>query len=889
MLKKLKNLFKKNLLGKKYQSLINQINILESELKILTDSDLRVKTFQLKERYQSDQNLNSLIAESFALTREASLRTLGLRHFDVQLLGGLVLNDKKIAEMKTGEGKTLVATLPAVLNGLTKKGVHIVTVNDYLASRDQVSMGQVYRFLGLNTGLIREKMASSEKRKSYNADITYVTNYELTFDYLRDNMALNLSDVVLRSFNYCIIDEVDSILIDEAQTPLIISNSIQTPVDKYIQASEIIDYLELNNHYKVDEKNKNIILTEKGSKQIEQILSVQDLYDPKDPWIPYIINALKANSLYFNNIHYIVQNNRIIIVDEFTGRIMPDRRWGDGLHQAIEAKEKLPIRQKTETVAAITYQNFFLLYPKLSGMTGTGKTAEIEFEKIYNLSVKEIPTARPNQRKDLPDLIYKDQFSKWNAIAQACNKISFTGQPILIGTTTVEKSEMLAQLLSEYKLFHQILNAKPENVRRESEIVAQAGEKYSITIATNMAGRGTDIILGGNSNFKIQKKLYDILALSKNYICSKDKNILETSFINQFEGSSQKFLSVLLSLVQNPEFLKLSDIDILRVLRENDRVSVSTTSYLSSIIFLINELVSYNKKHQEQANKIVKNLGGLYIIGTERNDSRRVDNQLRGRCGRQGDPGTSRFFLSLDDNLLRLFGGSKIQNLIQRQNYDNSPLESKWITKSLDSAQKRIEERAYQQRKNLFDYDDVLNKQRKIVYNERKYILLSASLQRKTFTYGEQIISDLLSELRREKFASKETIALIETVFGKNLLLSCIKNSELLIDNFKPSNLESYLFEEFWLTYISKIMELSLYGEDIIRNFERNIFLANTDIVWRQHLQKMALLRESVGWRSYGQINPLYEYKRGAFNMFQTRKELLRQLVIYDLLRSAIL
>ena len=514
--------FTNNSLLKKYQNLTNQISTLENELKTLTDSELRVKSSKLKKQYESTQNLNSLIAESFALTREASLRTLGLRHFDVQLIGGLVLNDQKIAEMKTGEGKTLVATLPASLNALTKKGVHIVTVNDYLANRDQVSMGQVYRFLGLDTGLIQEGMTPVERRKNYNADITYVTNYEVTFDFLRNNMALNLNDLVLRPFNYCIIDEVDSILIDEAQTPLIISNNIQTPIEKYIVATEITDYLALNTHYKIDEKNKNVVLTEEGSKQIEKILSIQDLYDPRDPWIPYIINALKATALYFNNVHYIVQNNRIIIVDEFTGRIMPDRRWGDGLHQAIESKEKLPIRQKTETVAAITYQNFFLLYPKLSGMTGTGKTAEIEFEKIYNLSVEEIPTARPNQRNDLPDLIYKDQFSKWNAIAQTCNHISSTGQPILVGTTTVEKSEMLAQLLSEYKLSYQILNAKPENVRRESEIVAQAGKKGSITIATNMAGRGTDIILGGNINFQIQKKLYDILTLSKNYKLSQN-------------------------------------------------------------------------------------------------------------------------------------------------------------------------------------------------------------------------------------------------------------------------------------------------------------------------------------------------------------------------------
>ena len=885
----LKNPFAKNSVTNKYQILVNQINAYEDQLKTLSDSELRAKSFKLKQQYDLDKNLDKILTEAFALTREASFRTLGLRHFDVQLVGGLVLNDKQIAEMKTGEGKTLVATLPAYLNAITKKGVHIVTVNDYLANRDQVSMGQIYRFLGLDTGLIQDGMSTFERKRNYNADITYVTNYEVTFDFLRDNMALNLSDVVLRPFNYCIIDEVDSILIDEAQTPLIISNNIPTPVEKYIVAAEISDYLELNSHYKVDEKNRNVILTEEGSKQIEKILSIQDLYDPKDPWIPYILNALKANALYFNNVHYIVQNGRIVIVDEFTGRIMPDRRWGDGLHQAIEAKEKLQIRQKTETVAAITYQNFFLLYPKLSGMTGTGKTAEIEFEKIYNLSVSEIPTARPTRRKDFPDLIYKDQFSKWNAIAQACNKISSTGQPILIGTTTVEKSEMLAQLLNEYKLSYQILNAKPENVRRESEIVAQAGKRGSITIATNMAGRGTDIILGGNINFKIQKKLYDILTLSKNYKLSKKGNVLESSILSQFEGTSHKFLSVLNSLLYDEKFLKLSDLDILRILRENDRISISTTSYQCSIRFLINELVSYNKKSQEQENKIVKNLGGLYIIGTERNDSRRVDNQLRGRCGRQGDPGASRFFLSLDDNLLRLFGGPKIQNFMQTQIPDDSPLESELITKSLDSAQERVEERAYQQRKNLFDYDDVLNKQRNIVYHERRQILESQSVQKSIFAYGEQIITELLLELKEEKFCNKEVITLIENLFGRNVILTQARNSDITINNFDLYELKLYLFNEFWLTYQSKIVELSVYGDGIIENLERSIILINTDRIWREHLQKMTLLREAVGWRGYGQRNPLYEYKQDAFYMFETREELLRHLVIYDLLRSSIL
>ena len=889
----LKNPFTNNSLVKKYQTLINQINTLEDELKILTDSELRAKSFRLRKQYETNPNLDLLIAESFALTREASVRTLGLRHFDVQLMGGLVLNDKKIAEMKTGEGKTLVATLPAFLNALTKKGVHIVTVNNYLANRDQISMSQIYRFLGLNTGLIQDNMSILERRTNYNADITYVTNYEVTFDFLRDNMALNLRDVVLRPFNYCIVDEVDSILIDEAQTPLIIANNIQTPVEKYIIAAEITDYLDLNTHYKVDEKNKNVILIEKGSKKIEQILSIQDLYDPRDPWIPYIINALKANALYFNNVHYIVKNNRIVIVDEFTGRIMPDRRWGDGLHQAIEAKEKLPIRQKTETVAAITYQNFFLLYPKLSGMTGTGKTAEIEFEKIYNLSVEQIPTAKPTLRNDLPDLIYKDQFSKWNAIAQTCNKIFAKGQPILIGTTTVEKSEMLAQLLNEYKLSYQILNAKPENVRRESEIVAQAGKKGSITIATNMAGRGTDIILGGNINFKIQKKLYDILTLSKNYKLSKKINLLESSLLNQFEGSSHKILSVLASLLNDQKFLALSDLDILRILRENDTISIPLTSYQCSIRFLINELISYNRKHQNQENQIVKNLGGLYIVGTERNDSRRVDNQLRGRCGRQGDPGTSRFFLSLDDNLLRLFGGPKIQNFMQTQIADDSPLESKILTKSLDSAQERVEERAYQQRKNLFDYDDILNKQRNIIYHERREILESVSVQKNIFAYGEQIITELLLEVADKntdkKIYQKEIFSLIENLSGKNLFLNQLKDSNRLINSFDLDELKICLFNEFWLTYQAKSTELLVYGEEIIKNLERSIILANTDRIWREHLQKMTLLREAVGWRGYGQRNPLYEYKEEAFYKFETREQSLRHLVIYDLMRSSIL
>ncbi len=880
----LKSLFTNNTLTYKYQSLINQINSLETNLKTLTDSELRAKTFYLKKKYQTEKNLDTiLLAESFALVREASVRTLGLRHFDVQLIGGLTLHFGKIAEMRTGEGKTLVATAPAYLNALTDKGVHIVTVNDYLANRDQVSMGQIYRFLGLSTGLIQENMSVQERQKNYDADITYVTNNELGFDYLRDNMALNLQEVVLRPFNYCIVDEVDSILIDEAQTPLILSSSVKTSIDKYILAAEITDYLEVAVHFKVDEKNKNVILTEQGIVQIEKLLGIQDLFNPNDPWIPYIINAIKANTLFFLNVHYILQNNQVIIVDEFTGRIMPDRRWSDGLHQAVEAKEGLPIRENSETVASITYQNFFLLYPKLSGMTGTAKTAELEFEKIYNLTVEEIPTARPTQRQDLPDFIYKDQFSKWNAVALECKQTSLTGQPILIGTTTVEKSDMLAQLLNEYKLPYQLLNAKPENVRKESEIVAQAGKKNSITIATNMAGRGTDIILGGNVEFKIRKQLYNLLVFFKNRNQRLQSNsLLPLTKLNC--ALTQKSFSVLDSLLKDKQFLKLSDTQVLTILNENDQVRIPQTTYECSIKFLVNQALSFEKKTQKIDNSIVKNLGGLYIIGTERNDSRRIDNQLRGRCGRQGDPGRSRFFLSLDDKLLRLFGGPKIQNFMQNQFLDEAPLESDLLTKSLDSAQKRVEEADYDARKYLFDYDEILNKQRNVVYYERRKVLESQSVRDKILSYGEQAILEIVLELQSKVANQNQVILILENLFGTNLTLNLLNKFGT---NFDMNELKDYLFQEFWLCYETKVLELEIRQPRIIRSLERTLLLIYSDTSWKEHLQKMSLLRDAVGWRGYGQRNPLFEYKDDAYELFQNRSQITRHLVIYDLIRSS--
>lgn len=868
----LKNPFIKQSVINQYQTLINQINSLETNLKTLTDTELRNKTFQLKKQYKEKRDLNALIAESFAITREASFRTLGLRHFDVQLIGGLVLNSGKISEMRTGEGKTLVATLPAVLNALTNKGVHIVTVNDYLASRDQISMGQIYRFLGLNTGLIQEDMNFRERQQNYAADITYVTNNELAFDYLRDNMASNLNQVVLPPFNYCIVDEVDSIFIDEAQVPLIISQAVETCIDKYIVAAEVAEYLEVNVHFKVDEKNRNIILTEQGTTQIEKILQIEDLYNPNDPWIPYILSAIKATALFFRNVHYIVQNNQIVIVDEFTGRIMPDRRWNEGLHQAIEAKEGVPIRQNTETAASITYQNFFLLYPKLSGMTGTAKTSELEFEKIYGLSVEEIPTARTNLRKDLPDFVYKDSLTKWTAIAKECKSIAKTKQPILIGTTTVENSEMLADLLKEYQLSYRLLNAKPENVKRESEIVAQAGEIGSITIATNMAGRGTDIILGGNITFKVRKQLYKII------VYYKSQKVLTTDI----DFTSQKFLSVLKSLFTESKFLSLSSTGILKFLNEIDQIRIPKTAYECSIKFLLTQLSQFEKKTQTLNNKIVKNLGGLYIIGTERNNSRRIDNQLRGRCGRQGDPGTSRFFLSLEDSLFRNFGSSNLQNFMQSQLLDDSPLESNLLTKSLDAAQKRVEERDYDGRKYLFDYDDILNKQRNIVYYERRKLLESQSLRQTILAYGEQVIKDIINLLKDDKVHKDRSG--IEELFKAKLV--SLKYDLNTLGSFE---LKTYLFQEFWLSYETKVLEFEICEIGLIRSFERTIILYYTDIAWKEHLQKIALLRDAVGWRSYGQRNPLFEFKEEAYNLFQNRNVTVRHLLIRDFLHSFIL
>ncbi len=872
----IKSLLNNNRVINQYSSLINEINNLETNFKLFSDEELAEQTIKLKKKYERNSNLSEITAEAFACTREAGRRTLGLRHFDVQLLGGLVLNDGKIAEMRTGEGKTLVSTLPAYLNGLTGKGVHVVTVNDYLAKRDQTWMGQIHRFLGLNVGLIQEDMNSKQRQINYNADITYITNSELGFDYLRDNMAFNIKDVVQRPFNFCIVDEVDSILIDEARTPLIISGTTENSIDKYIVAAEVVKYLEVQTHFEIDEKGKNIILTEQGIIQAETFLNIKDLYNKTDPWIPFIVNALRASTLFFNNVHYIVKNNEIVIVDEFTGRIMPDRRWSDGLHQAVEAKENVPIRGGNQTLASITYQNFFLLYPKLSGMTGTGKTAEAEFEKIYNLPVLSIPTAKSSKREDLPDYIYRDELSKWKAVAKECNDISLTGQPILIGTTSVEKSEILSQLLTDYKLPHNILNAKPENVKKESEIIAQAGQKSTITIATNMAGRGTDIVLGGNVKFKIQKELYEYLLVLK----TKQKLFNDNSIISNLVQEKDTPLTLYLNdLLNDIEFLQVTPIELLKTLNEIDQIKHLDQNYKVLLQKIFKVVFDRLKITQEKDNKSIKSLGGLYIIGTERHESRRIDDQLRGRCGRQGDPGKSRFFLSLDDSLLRVFGTTSIQDYMTNELLDDVPLESSLLTKSLDSAQKTVENRNYDSRKYLFDYDEVLNKQRQVIFYERRNVLESNSVRKKILALGDQVITDIVEE--SESLDIKILNNILQDLLGTSLNL---KEFGKYNPTYTKLELKNYLQQQFWLTYELKEAEIDTVEIGLMREIERATMLKYIDIMWKEHLQNMSLIRDAVGWRGYGQRNPLFEYKDEAYGLFLYLIKLIRQLVIYELL-----
>nr|YP_009392002.1 preprotein-translocase subunit a [Periphykon beckeri]ARW60350.1 preprotein-translocase subunit a [Periphykon beckeri] len=842
----------------KYKQTLISINKQSKILQKYSDKKLKEQTQILKIKLENNNlNTNTILIDAFAVIKEAIFRALNLTLFDVQLLGGIILNNNSIAEMKTGEGKTLVALLPAYLNALTGQGVQIITVNDYLATRDANIANKVFSYLNIKIGLITQQTNFHDRQKQYTQNITYITNSELGFDYLKDNMAIHKNNIIQRNFHYAIIDEVDSILIDEARTPLIISGIGDTNDKPYIQAQNISKVLINKIDYKVEEKSKNIILTEKGISKCERILRIKNLYDAKSRWIKYILNAIKAKELFLRNRDYIIQNNQIIIVDEFTGRIMEGRRWSDGIHQSIEAKENIKIEAENKTLASITYQNLFLLYNKLAGMTGTAKTEENEFLNIYKMNVITIPTNKKCIRKDLSDLVYKDEYNKWQSVANECLDMYKIGRPTLIGTTSIQKSELLSEMLKKMKVPHNLLNARPENVLKEAQTILQAGQKGAITISTNMAGRGTDIILGGNAEKTTE------LIIEKYKSQQQNQCIMNNEIKELLTTSEIKFL-------QSTNITKE---------RMHDKDCIENYNKLTTIYF---KVLNKYKKIFEQKKKEILDLGGLYVIGTERHESRRIDNQLRGRAGRQGDRGTSRFFLSLQDNLFRVFGGSKIENLINSLNIDDTtPIESILLTRSLNSAQKKVEAYFYDIRKQLYEYDEVIHNQRKAIYNERKKVLNSTFTRDCILEYAEYTIEEML------------TIYITKNQ-DKNTLVSLIKllNIKDNIEKLSTMNLyeiQHYLNEQLRISYDLKEIYLEQLRPGLIRQLEKYYLLQQIDQAWQEHIDKMNLLKEYIGWRSYGQQDPLIEYKNEAFHLFINMIIYIRQTVIYLIMRSRLI
>ena len=898
---------------RKYLPVVKLINSLEIEIASLSDAELRAKTTEFRQRLDRGESLDELLPEAFAVVREAAKRVLNMRHYDVQLIGGMVLHEGQIAEMKTGEGKTLVATLPAYLNGLTGKGVHIVTVNGYLARRDSEWMGQVHRFLGLTVGLVQEGMSTDEKRRSYHCDITYCTNSELGFDYLRDNLATDIREVMQRPFNYCIIDEVDSILIDEARTPLIISGQVSRPSEKYLKAAQVARELIRDEHYEVDEKARNIILTDEGFEAAERLLGVSDLFDPKDPWAHFVFNAVKAKELFIRDVHYIVRNQEVVIVDEFTGRVLPGRRWSDGLHQAIEAKEGVPIQSESQTLATVTYQNLFRLYPKLAGMTGTARTEEAEFVKIYNLEVTVIPTNRPIRRIDAPDLVYKTENAKWKAVVEEIAYMHAKGRPVLVGTTSVEKSERLSAMLKERGIPHNLLNAKPENVEREAEIIAQAGRKGAVTIATNMAGRGTDIILGGNAEYMARLKLRERL-MPKLVQLDPDNPLGSASTTSRGGGqgfgpaspkpkkswtvvspnfypcelsarTSQALEEVVAAAVAKYGLNRLPELvveDLIAVASEKAPVQDPLILQLREVY---NSIKAEYEKVTEAEHEEVVRLGGLHVIGTERHESRRIDNQLRGRAGRQGDPGSSRFFLSLEDNLLKIFGGERVAKLMDMFLVDEDmPIEHPLLSKSLENAQRKVEVYYFDLRKQVFEYDEVLNNQRRAIYSERRRILEGENLKTKILDYVRKTVEEIVQahvnpELPPEEWEIDKLTAKMQEFIP------------LLKDNLKVEDLRDlsyqeildYLIKQAEMAYEAKEAFLDTFEPGLMRKAERFFLLQQVDTLWREHLQQMEALREAVGLRGYGQRDPLIEYKNEGYELFLEMLDNIRRNTVYNL------
>ncbi|EGF16576.1 preprotein translocase subunit SecA [Dialister micraerophilus] len=748
-----------------------EINPLEESLMKLSDSSLSSKTVEFKNRLQKGETLDDILPEAFAVVREASRRVLGMRHFDTQLIGGIVLHRGNIAEMSTGEGKTLVATAPVYLNALAGKGVHVITVNDYLAKRDSEWMGQVYKFLGLSVGLIIHDLDFNQRKIAYNSDITYGTNNEFGFDYLRDNMVVSLNQMVQRPLHFCLIDEVDSILIDEARTPLIISGPGQKSTDNYYVLAKLVPKLKAEEDYTIDEKQKTVAPTEKGVAKMEKLLNVENLYDPENIELNHLfVQALRAQTMMIKDRDYVVKDNEVIIVDEFTGRLMYGRRYSDGLHQAIEAKEGLQVARESQTLATITFQNYFRMYSKLAGMTGTAKTEEQEFIKIYGLPVLQIPTNKPIQRKDLPDVVYKTQKGKYKAVVREIQRRHATGQPMLIGTTSIEQSEQLSHMLKNAGVVHNVLNAKYHE--KEAMIVAQAGQKGQVTIATNMAGRGTDITLG--------------------------------------EG--------------------------------------------------------------------VPELGGLAIIGTERHESRRIDNQLRGRAGRQGDPGSSQFFLSLEDDLMRIFGGDNIKNFMDKMGLeDDEEIKSKMVSNAIRKAQKRVENRNFDIRKYVLEYDDVMNQQRKVIYEQRHKVLIGENLKEQILAMIDGLISDAMNiyvdpKVYPEEWDFEELIKYCEKYF--------LIPGEITVEqaeNLSREDVEKTLIEFAHKTYENR--ENSI-GAPLMRELEKAVMLKVIDSKWMEHLDDMDMLKEGIGLRSYGQRNPIIEYKVEAFDMFEEMQHAMVEMII---------
>ena len=863
----------------RYRSVARRINKISINLKGLPDIELSNRTKEFKRRLSAGETLDQLMEEAFALVKEGTYRVLGLTMFEVQLIGGIILHEGKIAEMRTGEGKTLVSVLPTYLNALLGKGVHIITVNDYLAKRDAEWVGKIHKFLGLTVGLVRSEMTYNDRKRNYLCDITYVTNSQLGFDYLRDNMAISEVEIVQRPLFFGIIDEVDSILIDEARTPLIISGPSEAPTEKYLITTELSQELTKNIDYEVDEKARNITLTDKGILFCEKILNVQDLYDLNNPWAQYILNSLRAKELFIKNTHYIVQDSKIVIVDEFTGRIMEGRRWSDGLHQAIEAKENVIIQRENQTLASITYQNFFLLYEKIAGMTGTAKTEEKELNRIYQLEVIEVPTNKPCIRQDFPDLVYSNEHNKWKAIANECLNMYKIGRPTLVGTSSIEKSELLARILDKYSLPYNLLNAKPENVKRESEIIAQAGRKFGITIATNMAGRGTDIILGGNIE-EFAKSLL-ILYLHRKFnlktkVLNRDINDVDFSRVKLIlKDLFQKYQHS----INNDQLLLESSIT--RVIDLNIATAPEDNLLKSAYLKIIDE---YQKIFDNEKQQVIQ-LGGLHVIGTERHESRRIDNQLRGRAGRQGDPGSSRFFLSLEDNLLRIFGGDKIKSFMEMLDLEeDTALESRLVSRSLNSAQQKVESYFYDIRRQLFEYDEVLNDQRQAIYAERSRILKSNYCRDCIIEYAESTVDEFLRLYQQSSQIYNNGIHVLMT-------LKSILN---LTNNFKPEyyvtlskeQLHNFFYEQANVSYDLQEIYLDKVRPGLIRELEKYYLLQQIDSGWQKHLEHMSCLRESIGLRSYAQQDPLTEYKNEAFNLFISMVSYVRQTVVFLILNT---